>query len=330
MAIIWCGGEDIDFQNGATPYESVNSIFYRAAYARCVVAGPLTSGNSIAIKSTTFATGEVTSGWLTFQLYTGTGSGYKLLGLGKSGVDSGIFLGTGASGSKAALIKRSAGVDSTLASETGYSITGTLQRVDIQFNYTLGTISVFISGVLVISYSGGFAISGVTGFDQVWSFSQGGSNCLISEVCVTSSEDTRQIVGVLTGVPAALGTTHAWTLSPTGTVADINEVSLSDASVAYTNTNAQDEQTTTTALPAGIFTVLARKIVARATMTPTSSVTHLKLGYDSTTAAAGTSNALTTAWQQYERLDGATNPVTGLAWTVSDINTGFLDLQSVT
>jgi hypothetical protein len=58
MAILWVGGEDIDFPNGAAPVVSTTSTTFRSGWARCSV-GPNSSSNLM--KSTVFPGGAITS-----------------------------------------------------------------------------------------------------------------------------------------------------------------------------------------------------------------------------------------------------------------------------
>src|SRR6266568_6750159 len=97
MSIIWCGGEDIDFQAGISPgIDLVNG--FRAGCARCSVHWG--GGGGTWVKSTPFP-GQ-SSFWLGFQLYPNspfnTEASQRFLGILKSGTNSGLVLGSGTSG----------------------------------------------------------------------------------------------------------------------------------------------------------------------------------------------------------------------------------------
>lgn len=91
--ILWCGGEDLDFQNSTLPSVSTTSGQFRSGYARCGVVPPV-AGN--AMKGNTFPGGAVTDAWLSFRVYSGAhnaGSPRKIGGFGQSTSYKGLVLG---------------------------------------------------------------------------------------------------------------------------------------------------------------------------------------------------------------------------------------------
>jgi hypothetical protein len=322
MNILWCGGEDLDFTNGATPAVSISGGYYRSTFARCAVSAPVAG---TPIKSVTFS--PVTSVWLSAQVYCYANTASQLIGLGKSGVNSALFLGTDAANNhKFALIRVSAGVVTQLAAEAGASLVNSAcHRVDIQVvNYGVSaTFNIWVAGVLIISYSGDITLSGAANLNQVWC-AQSATFCAISEVVVADS-DTRGLPGVMTGALTGAGATDQWT----GVYSTINQTTISDLNPNYSNTTGQDQQFVITAPPGGVFLVAAVKIAARAAMSA-STPTHLALGYRSGGTVAfsnPTGVALGVGYATCESLDQV-NPVTGVAFTLAEIGSLQLDLRT--
>jgi len=243
-----------------------------------------------------------------------------------SGNLSGLWFGLGSPVSKAAIFKYDGTTLTTLATEAGNSMGGTV-KVDLQLaNYgSSSVVNVFINGALVISYSGSTAISGVSNLDCV---GIGGDAAIggggMSEIIV-ADEDTRSL-SLLTMAPTGAGTTDAWT----GTVTNMNGTTFSDANPNFTNTASLDQQANITDPPTGSFAVKAVKISARAAASVGSTPTKLQLGYNSGgSVAVGAAKTLTNAYTTYEQLD-ATNPVTSAAWAQSDLAALQVDLKSST
>src|ERR1051326_4208366 len=100
MAILWCGGEDIDFPNGAAPTVDTTAGYFRAGYARCALGTTLTL-NALA-QSCVFPGGGVTSAWVSARFYlkgglNSTWSGLKNIGVadsaGGTGGRNGVYVG---------------------------------------------------------------------------------------------------------------------------------------------------------------------------------------------------------------------------------------------
>ena len=325
-AVLWCGGEDIDFPNGAATPVSTNSAYFRTGYARCAV-GNVAGTNTTSARSLSFVGGGVTSCWLhayCAPLALMSSSVYIGLGL-NSAAQVAIAIGTStASASKTALWLFSSGSWTQLATETGASL-GATQTLDmnVQSFGASATVTVYVNGVSVISYSGSTTVTGVASLDCVCLV--GGSNYgYISEIVVTDTLDTRSM-SLLTGAPNAVGDTNNWTA---GTYANINPTSINDTSVISVNTTVADFQANVTDLPAGTFSVNAVKVSARAEVTAGAVPTGIKLGVRiSAVNYLDTAHTLTAAFAPYERLM-TTNPATSAAWAQSDINPLQLALES--
>jgi hypothetical protein len=330
MAILWCGGEDIDFPNGSSPTVNTSGGRFRTLFARCDVTVP----GAQTAKSVTFPGGQVTSCWLTFYLcVTGAGGTSKRwLGLIQSGGVSGLWIGTSAASStRLALIKYDGTTQTELAAESGNSVPtsgGVNAKVDIQLvNYgASSTVNVYLSGIQLISYSGSTAITGVTGFDQIAMFGDGASFGQAFSEFILADEDTRGFPGLMTMALTGAGTTDSWT----GIFSTINQTVISDTTPNFTNTVTQDQQFNITDLTAGTFVIKAVKIAARMAVSATPTATQVKLGYNSGGSVAfgtGATKTPTTAYTTYDQLD-ATNPVTAAAWAQSDMNALQLDMRS--
>lgn len=328
MAILWCGGEDIDFPAGALPGTTAT---LRTGYSRCSV-WPVNPNQFI--KSFGFAGGPVTSCWLTCRLATnlyGTANNKQVgLCLGSSGA-SGLYLGCDTTtATKLALFKYDGTTTTKLAAETGTSLAGSspsVLRIDMQLiNYGVSaTVNAYLNGILLITYSGDVTVSGVTSVDCVAS-SYGGSfgQWGLSEIIVTD-EDPRAWPGLLTMAPNALGTTDAW--SNTGAT-NVNPTTINDANATFTNATAQDEQYNLIDPPSGVFTVKAIKIAARAMSTSGATAANLKLGFNNAgTVATNPQHTMTTAFATFEDLF-ATDPTTSSAWNSSDLAGLQVELKS--
>lgn len=179
------------------------------------------------------------------------------------------------------------------------------------------TVTVYVGGVLVITYSGDVTVPGMTDFDCTI-FGLGDGSAVnpdaVSEI-VVADEDTR-LFSLVAMAPNGAGGTDAWT----GAYTDCNPITINDANAVYTNTVGQDEEFNLTDLPSGTFTIRAVKISARASKSAGATATKLKLGYGTNSSTdVGAAQSLTTAWACYERLDQQ-NPVTSNDWQQSEMN----------
>lgn len=329
MAILWCGGEDIDFPNNGTAAVITSSSTFRSGYARCSV----DSSTNFAT-SNTFAGGAVTSFWATFRLgFTNvTPTNLRMFGFTHSAATAGagLWIGVSSPFGKTTLFKWDGTTQTTLASETGTSIINNgNNRIDVQvtsFGAT-ATVNVYVAGVLVITFSGDVTVTGVTSIDSVVLGQVGGTSGTTSEVML-ANEDTRAWPGLLTLALTGAGTTDQWT----GLFSTINGTTFSDTSPNYTNVTAQDQQFNVTDPPSGAFAIKGVKITARMAKSASGAVSQVKLGYNSGGTVAfgtGATKAPTTAYATYEQLD-VTNPVTGNAFSQSEITALQLDMQSLT
>ena len=339
MNIYFAGGEDIDFlQSGNAPTVTTTAGYFRSGYARCAVG--LTNGQGL-LRSAPFAAGTQTNCWLTFRYYvthtSGTPSGIVMCGLvnsanGNSGY--GLWIGFQNNGEATTLYANSSSGLTQLAVEPGSTFGyNTLTKIDLQVSSwgTSATVNVYSNGSLVITWTGNLStVSGGTGISNVDSvcvnIPASISGVYVSEVVVADS-DTRGLIGLQTLALTGAGTTHAWT---NNTYTNINGTSYSDASPAYTNSTAQDQEYTVTAPTPTVFSVIGVVQNARAAIPAGSTPTHLKLGYGSSGTGyfgTGAQKSPTVGFAEYQQID-PTNPITSAAWAQSDLTGLQLDMQS--
>lgn len=302
MAILWCGGEDIDFPNGSAMSIPTSAGYFRSGFARCALCGPNSLPNMS--QSTLFPGGGITSGWLRFYSYMNFGGGVGFcIGFGKSGTTSALGIGITNSGGSA-LVQIGKVTSGSFASFVNTSVTmGGLQRWDIQMiNYgATGTINVYLNGALGGTYTGNISVTGVSSWDSVFfggNFNNSSSPAY-SEFIV-SDQTTLGLQGLVTLAPSGNGTSQQWS-NPAYT--NFNPTTINDANTSYTNTTGQDEQATINGLPSGNFSIPCIKTVARASATSGASSTNLKIGFNNTnnsTVAEGATHALSTVMTPYE------------------------------
>src|SRR6267142_1218160 len=257
MNILWCGGEDIDFQNGVSMsgLGDTSGGRYRSTYSR----GTLVNGNaSLGSRSNVFPGGAVTSCWLraVYGLSSGGVTAQKAVGFGLSGTEKGFGLGTDTSaGTKLALYKYDGTTRTQLASESGTSlVNGGNIVIDMQvisFGAT-ATVKVYVGANLLINFSGDLTVTGMTtNFDCVTLMGGNSSAARMSEIIVADA-DTRSIQGLLTLALTGAGDTNDWT-NPTYT--NINATTFTDATPTNSNTTGQNNEYNVTDLPSGTFSI---------------------------------------------------------------------------
>jgi len=335
MAILWMGGEDIDFPINLGTVARTSAGAYRDEYARCAIGGP--TGNVVSdCVSNPFPGGGITNFWLTARPgiggFSNAGRAIGLVASSSGALRTGFYIGVPSLASSQICLMTWDGTTSTIvATEVGNSWIGPTDINSLKFDLHVvnfgasSTVTVYVNGTAVINYTGVTAVGGITSVDSVCLHGAGspyGGWMNWSEIIV-SDQDTRTFSLRLL-VPNATGTTDQWT----GAYTDVNEVTVSDANVVSTNTVGQDEQFNLTDLPAGTFVIRGVKEVVRASTTVGATATKVALGINSGgTVDAGTQQALTTAWLTYERIM-QTNPITSASFTTAEINSIQANLRS--
>lgn len=323
MGVLWCGGEDSSFPNGAAMTVSTNSAQY-GPYARCSV---YPAANGTTMKGLPFPGGAVTSLWVSFYAYSIWWSNQRSVGICRSGTEKGIFLGGSGSATKLGLFTWDGSNLALLQAETGNTLTTALARIDIQIVNFGGSsnINVWYNGQLLIQFSGSSAISGISDLDSIYSFKSANNVAYVSSIIVDTA-DTRMKecqTLALTGDGA-----KQWT----GAYSTINQTAISDAGPNYVNTTGQHQQFDVTDLMvATSWTIEAVRVEARMAKSAASTPTKVALGYKNGAGVAkGVAGdlALTTGYTSYETLD-LTDPTKTAAWAAADISGLQFDLLSV-
>lgn len=334
MSILWCGGEDVDFPNGASIVVNTTSTMYRSSFARCNIA----PGYNYAY-SNAFPGGAVTSCWFSMQLgifpENSNGSqrtGVMCAGLGNTSATNGagIYLYT-TSGAGLGIAKFDGSTVTLLASGPNSTIPNVAQcqKVDLQvLNFgTSSIISLWLAGSLQCTFSGSISITGLTNFNCVnlWSTPNGnfGGTSLGSEFIV-ADEDTRSM-SLKTSAPLALGATAAWT----GVVGSANPLSVTDSNSIFVNATGMDEQFTQNGLPAGTWAVRMLKTTTRGAASAGATATKFTPGFrlaGAVTLSGGTLHTPSAAFTNFEDF-WTNNPVSGVSWSPADVATGNLQLE---
>lgn len=307
MAIIWCGGEDIDFPNGAVPLISTNSSYFRSGYARCCLYNGV-----FFVKSSVFS--DISSGWCSAYVFGYSSGLCTLFGLADSSTNKGIFLRQ--QNSVVSLASYNGSSYTTLATESGASCLSALSKFDIYFS-GLGNntnIKVYCNGVNIIDWTGDLSGLGISTVNSVYFISVTASGMTSLSEFIVADEDTR-LLSLVIHYPSASGDINDWT----GTYGNIDETTKSDADIIYDGTENHDAIFNLSNLPTGNFAVKAVKVVSRAAC-GSGSPNHLKLGIKSNnTTDVDTEKALETGWKTIERLMN-TNPTTSAAFTTTEID----------
>ncbi len=325
---LFAGGEDSSFspfRGTAGMVVSTDSTRFRAAWSRCnlLITGdaavppvnrlrvpfPWTPTSDFWLHAWFYCTLQATAN----IFVTLMDSGYTILG---------AIQGTGVAG-QVALGKISGSVFTTLAtSGSGSFPMATLLPLDVHVRPD-DTVIVYIGGVEKVRT----IITGIGG--NVGSFDLcslcGGQSCSWSEIIAQDGPTMGK--GLYTLVPAANGNTNTWT----GSVSNVNEVTINDGTYNLTSSNNQAEQYTVTYSPtAGNYNIDALVTEARistGSVGPTNFEWDIRTrdGSDHTFAAGpptGYFDNYMNVWQ--------TNPHVGGAWTVDDFKTGFnLGIESL-
>jgi hypothetical protein len=299
-------------------------------------------GTNAPARSAPFSGGALTTAWFSCQydhVNTGTQTGLLLFGLGLSGTNNCLGVGTDSTTTgKLNLCKYNGTTKTVLATEGGTSLSFNQPlRFDISVaNYGVtATVVVYLNGVSIITFTGDVTVPGQTNFDCVTlmpmtltgSTSPGNTTTYNLSETFVSDSDTRPVQGLQTLALTGAGTTNGWT---NNTFSNINGINFSDGSPASVNTTATDQQYTVTAPTPVSFAVAAVIVSARMAKGTTSTPTQVKLGYGNGAAGSfgtGAAKTVTTGFQSYQQID-AINPVTGVAFTQANISALQLDIQS--
>lgn len=329
MNILWAGGEDIDFPVIGSATVTTTAGRFRSGWARCGI-NQLNAGSPA--KSNPFSGGAITTGWATcYVYYAGAPNASALsFSVGLSGTQKSLGIGASStSGTKFCIFKYDGTTRTELAAESGTSIVAnTLQRLDMQItNYGVSaTVNVFLNGVSLITFTGDVTVSGMTNFDSIFLWSPNGNNVTYSEIYVADS-DTRAVQGLQTLALTGAGTTNNWS---NNTFSNINGISFSDTNPAFSNTAAQDQQYTVTTPTPVTYSVIGVIQSARLARPSSATPTQVKLGYGNGASGSfgtGSTKTPSAGFSNFQQIDQI-NPITGVAFTQSDLASLQLDMES--
>jgi len=339
MTAYFRGGEDIDFDPffGSLGYNvTTNGGWFRGNFSRCglIFNNPsdATSLPANRLQAYPFWS-NVTTLWSHAQFINlGSNANWQssatIMGMQDSTGVARILITTGgAIGQVRIAIANAAGTISYVASSSA-SIpaipASTMCALDLQvINYgASGTVNFYVAGVLVVSYTGNLVTDGNTGLGGAfWAGAvTSAADCSWSEMIVSSVSTVG--AGLYTMAPVANGNTNTWT----GSVSNVNEITINDANYNYTATvNAEAEYTTATSLPTGNWTVQefsTKARIARGATGPQTfefvvrTINGTPADYTAGSTSPSTSfHDYTYAWSQ--------NPATSAAWVAGDFATGF-------
>jgi hypothetical protein len=188
---------------------------------------------------------------------------------------------------------------------------------------TSGSVTIYINGAQVFTFSGDTTTDGATTLSSVElaGIATGSTNTTWSEIIVLDS-DTRGC-GLWLMNSNTSGTNSQWA----GTASTVNKNQINDTGfvTAASNNLIEDYKPSGgggsggIALPAGSYTVLGVVESVRA-LVGTAGPQHLQAGFNfAGTWQWGSSFAPSTSFGNFSNIVWNTNPNTGAAWTIADI-----------
>jgi len=311
MGMLWMGGEDTSFVGGTLPLVSTTAGSFRVGYGRCSLN---LQNRTMNCYSKVFSGGAITTAWLHCRIQHGNvTSTDRIIGITKGSTLKGIyFYISAASGNmgKASVGSYNGAAMTNLAAEAGHTLgASVLRAIDLLISSygAAGTVTLYIDGAQVCTYTGDISIAGVADLDTVTIGVEGNWVSKMSEIIV-ADEDTRA-KGVVTNYLNGAGTLDEWE----GAYTDIDEDTISDLDLISTDTINETFRAALSNIPAGSFSVDAVKIEARAYADPAANPQTLKLGVRSGGSSdVDAGQAMAAAWTTYERLMSTINgnPIT--------------------
>ena len=330
MTIYFAGGEDSELTKvGVCSIDTATANTRNTTRTRC----------SLKVGPSAFATDGWTavfsapqsSFWATARVSVAAGGitgTYEVFSF-NDGANRRLILRTTGSPFNWQLSKRTAsGTYTNLATSSVVMSAGAFMKLDVQVTYgPSGSVNFYIDGTLVIAYSGDVTTDGATTLSSVVGGPPSSVIASYWSEFIVSSTDTRSM-SLATLPPAANGNTFNFT----GAVADINEVTLSDTTLASSATAGQIAETTVTSSSItgnpGIHAVIVSARAMKGGTGPTKADLLVRTGgtdYASADISLPTSlSAIRNVWD--------TNPATGTAWAYTDLTAaGFnIGIKSVT
>lgn len=258
-AILFAGGEDIDFAFSGTTATDTTAGNFRSTYAREAIKAVNTSSadpQSNRFQTSVFANQSTI--WVHSIEQTNnatTASNGQFIGIyGSDGVRRLLIRGTGTNGQVKISTRNTAGTITDLVTCTaGPWPAAANTKLDWYINYAVaGRTTLYAAGVQICDYTGDITTNSVTAINSV-DFAGAtftGQN-FWSEIIVATT-DTRDM-NLFTCAPQANGTTQNFT----GTASSVNPTTINDANAIYTGSNNVIGAFTCPSLVAGTYTVPA-------------------------------------------------------------------------
>ena len=324
-------GEDGDWQyyNGNVGAGGVviqTGYGFRSGYARCCVmfsSGLQTFGQRL------WPGGPVTTAWFSMRMYlSGININHNLVNpkfigfCDASGLERIAVIQSGTNSplpNQYDVFKVDALGNTTLLFTTISGFSGAPSvpdKVDFFFDYsTTGTLSMYINGAQVGTYSGDITTDGITQLAGTYqgaaSYSAGSYG--YSE-CILADGDTRDL-SVVTCYASGAGSTDQWT----GAYTNVNTITVNDGVFDTTTTSGDVQLYTMTGITTGNFDILTLVTNIRATQ-GAGLLTHIALAQEiSGTQYATSAKNFPTSFGPVQFIQEL-NPATGQLWTQSDVN----------
>lgn len=340
VALYFAGGEDSDYVNiGACTVDTTAGRF-RSTYARCGLSIPSGAGKFwSAIPGVGGHSGwssAISQFWFSSRGFTGNvqSSATDILRFADAGGVTRIRISP-ISSTQFAVFKQSAALVATqLGPNTNGGTAGFLNnspaiadKLDVFVNYAVsGTITVYLNGIILFTFSGDLTTDANTALQghQYGAAVTSGATTMVWSEGIVSDSDTRSW-SLQTLAPVANGNTHNFDVgSPAA--ANVNEITLSDATFDGASSNGLIDQYTVPALAAGSYSILAVGVSTRA-QEGFSGPSKMDNGVrSSATDTWSADHSLVTAFANYQDW-WTTDPATAVSWTALPTNIG---LRSVT
>ena len=271
--IYWVGGEDSEFTPFGSALITTTAGRFRSTYARCALFGPSQTPNASWWRNTLPFT--ATNFWFSSrQLLTTSAANANSTNsllvrfLDVSAITRIRLRCSNTTYPWTFIVEKldSAGAATQLGSSFQLPISVVSpDKVDIHINYAVaGSIDIYYNIVSLYSYTGDVTTNGVTSLSYVEMFP-----CVVpsttlglcfSEIIVADT-DTRSW-NLQTLPPVANGNTHDFDVG-TPAASNVNEITLSDATLDGSTTNGFIDQYTIPAIAAGTYTITAIVVSAR-------------------------------------------------------------------
>lgn len=321
MSIIWCGGEDVDFDSnlGPLPLLTAEATSYQRGSISTAIGAGMEPVNPISQLFT-----RQTSGWVSAMVNNVGGYSYRAFGLHDSENNKTLIIST-LNSTSLELFIFSSGTYYSLGSVLNALLIGSqLININVISLGASSSINIYTQKMggdgLAFAYTGNLSSYNFTGYDSIKIF--GAYNIQRTSQIIVANEDTRSM-RLVTLSPDANGNTQDWS----GSYTDIDESNLTKSDKIYTSTADKDAQFNLTTLPGGINAKIKAVRIAYCAMARGVSL-ELKAGIRSeSTNSLGTAQALNNYWENKQILYDI-NPVTGVPFTMAEIESLQLAFRS--